>query len=334
MEGRTILELSFVVKTTTELTPREADQLRRLFAEVFHKILPEDVFCRKYGRSCMGYSYHSLMIAEGNIVGAYSAIPVRYVFFGKPVVFAIAVELMVSAAYRGRLRHLKTMAEGLFEKLAAEGVAFVFGCARAEMRQLHEVVSNWRCAGRVYYYLAPLRLRYLGPMAGLLRWVVRAYNLVAAITAARGNGCHRGGSAIEKISDATFVTYRYGIFPVAYQVVPLPDEGWFVYTKEFYYPLEGVPSGIRLCLLLDVYPMTKENFDRATGLIIDREDRLEYLAYQGRLSFQPRDMFRVPERFEKKSWFLVGRVLRPDLVDDRIFKIAYWNLNLSNGDLI
>jgi hypothetical protein len=52
-------------------------------------------------------------------------------------------------------------------------------------------------------------------------------------------------------------------------------------------------------------------------------------------SLPPRIIQRpVPAKYEKRAWTLGGRILAPDLVDDRIFNIASWNINLSNGDLV
>ena len=79
--------------------------------------------------------------------------------------------------------------------------------------------------------------------------------------------------------------------------------------------------------------MTKTNFDDAVAAVRKAEPQLGVLAYQGHLPFQPREMFQVPARFEKQSWTLGGRILLP-AADERVFDIANWNINLSNGDVV
>jgi len=309
--------LTYAVKTTGELTAAEIVQLRELFTDVFQKPFPEDVLRRKYSGSCLGHSFHSLMVDQGRIVGAFSALPVRYRFFGRPVLFAPTADLMIAAPYRGPVKQIQMLGQGLFEKLREAGIAFVFACLREEMRMVHQVVSRWRTVGKVFYYAAPAN--------GLARWALRL-----------GSRREKDGARkwpIEKVNDDQFAQYRYKVFPVPYQTVPLPG-GDAIYTTEFFYPIEGLPSGIHLGLLLDVWPLDAPTFDRAVAEIRRREPRLHFLAYQGRLPFRPREMFRIPARFEKKAWFVAGRILRDDLVDDRIFDISHWNINLSNGDLV
>jgi Acetyltransferase (GNAT) domain len=310
--------IAYAVKTTSELTAAEIVQLRELFTDVFQKPFPEDVLRRKYAGSCLGHSFHSLMLDGDRIVGAFSAIPVRYRFFGTPVLFAPTADLMIAQPHRGPVRQLQMLGQGLFERLREAGVAFVFACLREEMKMVHQAVSRWRTVGKVFYYAAPFN--------PLVRCALRL-----APAGAPDPGA--GKWPIEKINDEQFAQYRYKVFPVPYQNVPLPGGG-AIYTNEFFYPIEGLPSRLRLGLLLDVWPLDAATFNRAVTEIRRREPRLHALAYQGRLPFRPREMFRVPARFEKKSWFVAGRILRDDLVDERIFDISHWNINLSNGDLV
>jgi Acetyltransferase (GNAT) domain len=319
------------IQLTHDLSQSDKSEIRLLFESVFEKSFPPDVFDRKYAQSCLGYSWHALLRREGRIVGAYSAIPIRYRFYGNDVMFAIGVDLMVAKHSRGHLRSIKEMIEGLHSSLAAAGVAFIFGCAREEMRPFHEKVSNWRLIAKVPYHIAPLRASQLGFAAGPVKVLLRGWNRIRQTAEL----IHPIGSPnIEKICDTGFLQYRYNIFPAHYRVVrgTMDTKGW--YLTDPYYPIEGVPDGVRFGILMDVTPFSRRAFDEAIGLIAAREPELDYLAYQGFLPFQPVNIIRVPERFERKAWYALGRVLRPDFVDDRIFDIRCWNLNLSNGDLV
>jgi len=322
------MAFEFQVKTTGELAPEEISALTRLFLEAYGKTCPEDLFLRKFAGNCLGRSVHSLMFFDDELIGAFSAIPTRYRFFGQTLLFANTADLMIAPRHRGSVTRLQTLAEGLYKALAREGVSFVFCCLRDEMFQLHRVVSGWRAIGKAYYYAAPFRLPYLGPATALLRSAARLWNRLSPAP-------HLSGGTplpIEKLNDAAFAAYRYRVFPTTYYTVSLPAGG-AIYAKELYYPLVGIPANIRLGLLIDVFPLTKSNFDGAVAAIREREPQLGVLAYQGCLPFQPRDMILVPAKFEKQAWTLGGRILLPDAVDDRVFQIGNWNINLSNGDL-
>jgi Acetyltransferase (GNAT) domain len=323
------MAFEFQVKTTGELSPAEITALTQLFREVYGKPCPEDLFLRKFARSCLGRSIHSLMLLDGGLVGAFSAIPVRYRFFGQTLLFANTADLMIAPRHRGSVSRFQSLAEGLYEALAQEGVSFVFCCLRDEIFRLHRVVSGWRAAGRLHYYAAPFRLPYLGPAAALVRTGARLWNRLSPAS-------HLSGEwefPIEKVNDAAFANYRYQVFPTTYYNLTLPG-GSAVYAKDLFYPVSGIPANIRLGLLIDVFPLAKANFDDAVAAIQSMEPQLGVLAYQGYLPFQPRDMIRVPARLEKQSWTLGGRILLPGAVDERVFHLANWNINLSNGDLV
>ena len=313
------MEPVFKVRSTDELKPAEIGALTRLFEVVYGKPCPADLFLRKFGRSCLGYSIHSLMFLGEELIGAFSAIPVLYRFFGETRLFSITADLMIHPQYRGSIPRMKCLADGLYAALAREGVAFVFCCLRDEVFQLHRAVSGWRAIGKVHYYAAPL--------AFPLRAAVRVWNGSSATPPPTD-------FAIEKVNDDGFSCWRYGIFPTNYTTIALPGGGVAIYATELHYPIAGIPRWLRVGLLIDVFPLSSENFDAAIEAIPRREPALNVLAYQGYLPFEPRGMLQVPARYERQPWTLAGRILTRDQIDDRIFEIRQWNINLSNGDLV
>jgi hypothetical protein len=183
-------------------------------------------------------------------------------------------------------------------------------------------------AGRLHYYLAPLHLRYLGRATILLRGILRTANFVTQLTPPP-----RRPPEIEKVNDDAFISYRYRMFPVTYRRVALRGGGTCVYTRDLFYPIEGLPKDLPLGILLDVDPLTRDHLENAVNVVRELESDLEFLAYQGYLPLQPRNMLRIPDRLERPAWFLAGRILLPNQVDERIFEISNWKINLSNGDL-
>ena len=326
------MALEFQVKTTDKLQAAEVTALTRLFEMVFGKPCPVDLFARKFGRSCLGWSVHSLMFLDGELIGAYSAIPVRYRFCGRTQVFAIGLDLMIDPGHRGRAFQVnKRLGRMLYEALAREGAAFVFCCVRDEIFQFHKAISRWRAVGSVHYYAAPFRLPYLvGPASGLARAGVRIWNRLSRQPSIGGDAEFE----IEKVNDAGFAAWRYGIFPSNYTTVALPGGGSSLYATDLYYPIAGLPPDVRAGVLIDVFPLTKAHFDAAVLAVRRREPELTVLAYQGVLPFRARDMLRIPAKYERQAWTLAGRILNPTQVDDRVFDMSRWNINLSNGDLV
>jgi hypothetical protein len=309
----------FQVRTTDELEASEITALAQLFEIVFGKPCPEDLFIRKFARSPTGRSVHSLMFLDGQMIGAFSAIPVPYRFFGQTLKFAITADLMIHPNHRGPVSRVQKLGNGLYDALAREGVAFVFCCLRDQVFRLHHGLSGWQAIGKISYYAAP--------SFALARAAVRAWNR-------RAPQSQDAPYEIEKIADAVFTDWRYRIFPTHYTTIDLPGGASAIYATELYYPISGIPRQLRTGILIDVSPLTKTNFDAVVRNIREREPALSVLAYQGYLRFGPRDMLRIPAKYEKQPWTLAGKVLIPGQVDARVFDLNNWNINLSNGDLV
>jgi hypothetical protein len=309
----------FQVRTTDQLEPAEITALAQLFEIVFEKPCPEDLFVRKFANNPTGRSVHSLMFLDGKLIGAFSAIPVPYRFFGQTLLFAITADLMIHPNHRGPVSRVQKLSSGLYDALVREGVAFVFCCLRDQVFQLHHALSGWQAIGKISYYAAP--------SFALARAAVRAWNQRAAKPP-------DAAYEIEKIADARFTDWRYRIFPTRYTTIRLPGDATAIYATDLYYPISGIPPRLRTGILLDVSPLTKTNFDTAVRQIREREPNLSFVAYQGYLRFQPREMLRIPAKYEKQPWTLGGKVLIPGHVDARIFDLNNWNINLSNGDLV
>jgi hypothetical protein len=310
---------AFQVRTTNELEPSEITAMAQLFEAVFSKPCPEDLFIRKFARSPIGHSIHSLMFLNGELIGAFSAIPVPYRFFGHTLLFAITADLMIHPQHRGPVSRVQKLANGLYDALIREGVAFVFCCLRDQVFQLHHAISGWQAIGKISYYVAPANV--------LARTAVRAWNR-------RVPQLPDAPYEIEKIGDAVFTDWRYRIFPTRYRTISLPGGATATYVTDLYYPIVGLPRQLRTGILIDVSPLTKTNFDAAVRQIREWKPALSILAYHGYLRFQSSDMLRIPAKFEKQPWTLAGKILIPSQVDARVLDLNNWNINLSNGDLV
>jgi len=322
------MSLAIEVRRTDDLSGEDPSRLCSLFQDTFGKAFPEELFSRKYTRAWPGYSYHALTRSDSGIVGAYSAIPYRYSFFGREMPFAIGVDLMLESRFRGNVGTVRRMSDALYACLADAGIVFVFGSAREDMFLFHQRVGGWREIGPVFYYIAPLRVPRVPGAAALLRTLIRLARLAAP---GRGEGVPPPG--ICKIDDSLFEAYRYGIFPTEYRKIEVTG-GQGIYTGRLYYEIPGIPKNIRVSLLVDVRPLSRVVFNETVRAIMRCERNIDYLVYQGWLPFQPALMWRVPRGLERVHWYACGRILRPDMVDERIYDIRNWNLNLSNGDIV
>ena len=119
--------VDYVFKKSTEFSAAEKDQWLTLFNTVFDKARTVADFDRIFLQSPLGYSYHTLMVREGSIVGAFNAVPYRYTYFGRECMIALSVDTMIHPDCRDNPFHMKKMAQNTHQRMALDGIPAVFG---------------------------------------------------------------------------------------------------------------------------------------------------------------------------------------------------------------
>ena len=321
----------FILKRTDELTEREKEQFIDLFSLTFAKDMTPDWFDRKYLRTPLGYSYHGLMLAGSSIVGAYNAIPYMYRYFGRNGTFCLSVDTMIHEQYRKGPFSLVRMAELVLNAMEQDRICFAFGFPNDNAYEYAKKVLHWRDIGELDYYILP---RNVGAVVPKLRWL----NLVSRTcsdTLVRlplrrrridPHAClHWQTWGVEKVRSKEFEGHRYDS---SYRMVNLGAAGECVYRIH----LED--GGVRVLYVIDVYPLTPAVFDAAIERVyVESAHTVDLVLYVGKLPFVPTRMIRLPKSKRPREVKMCGKILDPGVIDDRVFQIENWNVNISNFDV-
>ena len=315
----------FSLKRTDQLKEHEKAQFLHLFSLVFSKSMTVSQFNRKYLRTPFGYSYHGLMKANNAVVGAYNTIPYNYDFFGESVTFCLSVDTMVDQQYRCRypLALLK-MANSVFDLMRQDGICFIFGSPNDNAYTYTTKVLKWSGMGELDFYVLP---RNLGAVIPQLRWLNFLSRVcVGALVRLPARKCRTEPKySVEKKRDRQFAEHRYDS---SYGFVDLDGGGKYtykIYCEDF---------GVRALYLIDVHPLTPAAFDNSIESVYAKcSHAFDIMLYVGKLPFVPTRMIRVPESRRPRRIQLCGRILDPQIVDERILQIENWNINISNLDV-
>ena len=165
-----------VFKTTDQLMEFEQEQMRDLFLRIFNKKMTKDAFERKFFYTPKGYSYHGLMLHEEVVVGAFSAVPGRYKYFGEEHILSLSVDTMIDSKYRGG-GHFVKMANVVHQGLISDGIPFIFGFPNEHFYAVQRRLLKYADIGELDYYALPLNIgsvvRKLKPLNGLSRGFCR-----------------------------------------------------------------------------------------------------------------------------------------------------------------
>jgi hypothetical protein len=312
-----------VFKTTNQLLESEREQMCSLFLRVFNKNMTMDTFDRKFSYTPMGYSYHGLMLHEETIVGAFSAIPGRYKFFEVERIFSLSVDTMIAPKHRGG-GHMLKMANLVHQGLIQDGVPFIFGFPNEPFYPIQKRFLRYEDIGELDYYVLPLsigavvrKLRLFNGLSQSLCKCALRFSRIPRASQLRSN--------IGKVVDAEFERHRYD---ASYNRIQLGEGAECIYKI---YEEEG---GIRTLYIIDVAPLTpaflakavKHAFEAASGAA-------DIIMYVGKLPSKPAGLWKVPDSRKPRKIRMTGKILIPGSVDNSVFDIKNWCVNLSDFDV-
>ena len=113
--------MELIVKKTTELTEAEISQYCLCFKRVFDREKDTSVFLSEFAHTCLGYSFHSLLMDEkGAVRGGYTAIPMTFEVNGENMLFAFGVDLMIDVDLRSDVANLLSIVKANDKALKEE----------------------------------------------------------------------------------------------------------------------------------------------------------------------------------------------------------------------
>jgi hypothetical protein len=312
-----------VFKRTVQLTKSEQQQMRDLFEAVFNKKMTKDSFERKFFYTPKGYSYHGLMLHEKNIVGASSAVPGRYKFFGEKHIFALSVDTMIDPKYRGG-GHLIKIIKLVHQGLIDDGVPFIFGFPNERFYAVQKRLLKYEDIGELDYYVLPLNIGSVVRKLKSLNFMSRSFcKLTARFCRIPKNS--EAGHGIAKVMDKQFKRHRYD---AGYSRIALADSAECIYKI---YEEEG---GVRTLYIIDVVPLTAASLARAVKQICRTSVKaVDIIIYVGKLPSRPAGLWKTPDSKKPQRIGMTGKILIPDVIDSSVFKINNWRVNISDFDV-
>ena len=317
--------IKFVVKKTTELTQEEINQSLQLNNDVFKEQCSYETFIKRNTMNPFGYSYHTLMLVDNQVVGYDSGIPYYYIVNGEKVKAICNIDTMISPKHRG-LENFYDMLSTACKCFKEEGFAFVIGYPNDNAYPLLIGTRIMKDIGKMYTYCLPIRIGALKPKLRFLNWASLAFckTWVSISCLLASKKTH--SFIIEKELDS-FNKLRYKQFDTNYQFASL-NNGEVVFAIKDY-------QGIRPAFIIDVFPKSSMAFSEAVKhLIKTHQKEFDLVLYPGYLPFKNYGLFRIPRKYEPKNFNFTGMIFDKSIPKDLFYNINSWDTNLSNYDLI
>ena len=323
-------KLSFVFKKTNELNDQQINQINNLFNLTFQQQLkkPRDKeqFKFKYLKNFMNFSFHGLMINENHeIVGCYNVIPYEFIFFSKKKIFGQSVDTTIHADYKGNIYNLKKLANIVYENLQKAGVSVVYGLANKKFYLVKKKILGWSDIGKLNYYVLPINVKKFYKIFYFINNLF--FIFIKLLIKFKIKKKEKYNFNISKIYNENFHSGRYD---KNYQVL---EEGECkIIFKEINHKKY---DNAKIVYIIDVIPLSKINIELSVNKILKALPSTDLIIYVGNLRSVPANLLKVPKfLLKKKQTIISGKILNSAEVDNSIFKISNWSINLSNFDII
>lgn len=158
-----------LVKKTNELTENEWLIYVNEFNRIFNRNYSKDDLIRKYTVTPLGFSFHSLVYVDNNLVGAQSQIVELFDYKKQVIKVACGVDLFVKEEYRKSFTLLNDLWESADSLLLEYNVKAQIGNPLPDLLAYHEAAqTGWRLISTLSTYLLPLSFKVVHPLLGFL----------------------------------------------------------------------------------------------------------------------------------------------------------------------
>jgi hypothetical protein len=283
-----------------------------------------DDFIHQFEKNEFGYSYFGLLYDNNEIVGSYAVIPLHYEFYNRNVVFGQSVDTMIKKEYRGNPFLLKKLAKLTYDKLKKDDVSFVFGFPNEDIYLVRKRVLGWKDIDSLSVYLTPINIGGFYPSLRFLNtfgvFLLNILNFIAV----KFDQKEANTQNVKKIKTEDYLQYRYF---GNYACIKLDKKSFVTYT------IKDI-KGVRSAIIVDINPITSSSLALSIRALTDFLNGIDTIMYIGSLKKSPVNTIKIPGFFDTKKINFCGKVLNKEIIDNRIFNVNNWKINVENFDWI
>ena len=317
------------IKKTIELSDKEIEEYVILFNKVFNLNSTVESFKDVYLHSCLGYSIHSLLYNdEGVFIGSYSFIPYYYKVKGDRKLFSLGSGLFIREDDRKNIDNLFSLVSTTMKFMKDNGYVLYLSFPNDESDIVSRVLIKQKRIGFLDTYILPYKVGVFKKSLSILNpfSIVLSKILLGLSGLSYNKDIQEYMIAFDR---DVFYKWRYKRdYSNAYHIFNDNDFNAVWKISNF--------KGINACFLMDVYPMSKRNFDKAVREMVSAEKgKAGLFIYVGHLLFSPMSMIKIPRKLEPKKFRFDYKLLdKKQICKEDVENIDNWEVNLASYDLL
>jgi hypothetical protein len=317
--------MDYLIKTTTELTESEKQEILFLFNTIFKRSRTPEEFLNQYVSNVFGYSFHVIVMDKGRIVGHGAYVPSYYFVNGDRKLFVDGIDGFVIKEYRDGTTLLEMMT-ATRDTLNKNDVSIELGFPNSLAMKVYTKARLYEKVGEMNTYCLPYRIGGIKRGFKFFNFLSILFSKLSVAVGSLFSDKKIAQYKVEKDADSYNAT-RYKSFDGNYAHVRID-------SFEFMYKIK-VHEGIRTLFLIDVTEKSAKNFNKALRYIIKRcKNDFDLLLYIGNLPFKFHGMVKIPRRLSPKEFNFAIKIHNKNLDKEVLLNIENWDINLSNFDLV
>ena len=319
----------FKTYITTELPIGKLQSMAEGFNEVFGKNLSVAYFEQQALITVKGYSYHSFMEVDGEVVGACTGIPYTYMYNGQKMIFGLPINLFVKKEYRKDPFALYKIYSKLKDMMIKGGLSFAMAVPNEQSYPYFIHALKWKDIGALPYYALPARYGNIKKRNHLFNVASLAFSYTLTTLE-----CFRSFfmNSMEKQlpvcivrSEPLMENHRYTSDHVKVKMK----------SYSFFYRFD-TEEGIKTVYLIDFYneagKKDAKSLNRSVRYILKHVET-DIILFVGKLHFTQFSLLKVPSAMEPRKLTFSGEILNKVEVGPDIFEFKNWDFGLYNFDV-
>lgn len=321
--------MRLITKKTSELTPTEIESYCACYKKIYNQDRESTVFSTEFSHTCLGYSFHTLLLNEvEQVMGGYTSIPMLYEVNGQEMLFAFGVDLMIDESLRDDVSNLLSVVKANDRVLKEVGVKCFYGFPNDNSYKVNLAFIRMKDVCSLNTYILPWRVGEAKPSLRIFNPLSKLFVKTLLLISNFGSNKKVIERKIHK-KRPEFETVRYKWFD-ANEYSHYQDGKMACHWKinDF--------EGVKAAFLMDVFPLSKYNFDNAVRVVYNECSRkVGMILYVGVLPFKPNSMIKVPKKIAPKNFHFVAKIIDKNaLKKDVVCDGNSWDADLSSYDLL
>lgn len=317
--------MEILVKKTFELSDLEIEEINEIHKITLNFDCNIQAFRNKFNNTALGFSYHGLLKDNGKIVGTHSAVPFYYLKNGERFIAGLGIDSMILPPYRDFF-HYRDIFVACEKAMKIDGCKLRIGFPNDVSYPILKKGFKYQDVGLLNTYCLPLKASALKKSLQIFDPIVKSLSLLGICLSLFSTGKKAKNFLFER-ERKSFNSTRFKWFNADYKKI---DNGKFV----SYYKIID-KQNIQTAFIIDIYPLTKSNFEKNVREIYKTEHyHIDMIIYVGNLHFRPLSLIKLPRKLEPKKFRFTCHVLDTEYFDQSVLNINNWDINLSSFDLL